>query len=101
MKIAIIKNRDVTSYDGYETKIADSITDWHEVTEEEYKTLQWWLKRTYPTYCLIVERVHNSIIPQLIVDCLKEATKAEKPKMVATLRMTLRTKFNFILFTTR
>jgi len=42
-KIAIIKTCDFYTYDGYDDynskKIIDSITDWDDVTEEEYKCL--------------------------------------------------------------
>jgi len=41
-KIAIITSRDSYSgdYDEYHQKIIESITDWDEVTDEEFKTLQ-------------------------------------------------------------
>jgi len=44
-KIAIIYGRDISNYDSYHDdystmKIIESITDWEEVTDEEFKTLQ-------------------------------------------------------------
>jgi hypothetical protein len=40
--IAIITSREYYSgdYDGYNNKVIESITDWEEVTDDEFKTLQ-------------------------------------------------------------
>lgn len=46
-KVAIVKiYRENTSNDDYDNyrKIIDSITEWTNVSDEEYKALQWWIK---------------------------------------------------------
>lgn len=49
-KIAIIKTREFTDYsdyDGYSImKIAESITDWQEVSDEDFQVLQYALPKT-------------------------------------------------------
>ena len=78
-KIAIIKTRDFTSFYDSETVIL-SITDWSEVSEEDYKLLDnWSRKHDY----LILERMDTNpdFLPKTIATCKKEAeVYAEKQR---------------------
>ena len=88
MKIAIVKGTPFeysNDYDSYNKIIATSITDWYEVNEEELKSLQYYLSQVYPKSNIIIERVNNAGIPDLIKDCLTKAKSvaAERKKLQA------------------
>lgn len=80
MKIAILKGYDLeydSDYNSYSRRVAESITDWAEVTQEEYQSLQYYLKQVDPKLTMIIERIPNERIPQLVQDCLKKAKQVE------------------------
>lgn len=77
--IAIIKGRNLSSYDDYESVVL-SITDWSEVSEEDYKLLNEWV-RNYDY--MILERMDTKpdFLPKTIAACKKEAeVYAEKQR---------------------
>ena len=84
-KIAILLSREFYTgdYDDYYHKIIDSITDWEEVSEEDYKTLQ---LASYTTGFQIIERPVNTpaFIAKTVADYLVAAKaailKAEEEK---------------------
>ena len=89
MKIAIVKGMEFSydmDYNSYEKKIAESITDWAEVTLEEYQNLSYYLSCVSPKLNIIIERVDNARIPDLIKDCLTKAKSVaeERKKLQAT-----------------
>ena len=84
-KIAILLSREFYTgdYDDYYHKIIDSITDWEEVSDEDYKTLQ---LASYTTGFQIIERPVNTpaFIAKTVADYLVAAKaailKAEEEK---------------------
>ena len=87
-KIAIITTRNITvsDYDGYDTNItiAQSITDWEEVTDEEFKMLH---QASYRLGFGIIERPVDTpaYIAKTIAD-YKAIAAAEEAKMAAEKR---------------
>lgn len=81
-KIAIITTRDisVSDYDGYDTNItiANSITDWDEVTHDEFLLLQ---QASYRVGFRIIERpVDTSAYVAKTIADYKAIAKAEEAK---------------------
>lgn len=76
-KIAIIKSKEILHWDDF-TKIADSITDWSEVSEEDFRLLQKASNRyTYSDkHFLIIERVNEE--PNFILKTIEEYLIFEK-----------------------
>lgn len=79
--IAIIKGKWIDPYDDYSVKIIESITNWSEVSEEDYNLLNRWARNH--DY-IILERmdVKPDFIPKTIAACKEEARiYAEKQRM--------------------
>lgn len=74
----------LNEYFGYEDShtIIRSITDWTEVTREEWVALQAWVDTIKPiegTFFQVIQKVPVDRMPSLISECLAEAKKfAEK-----------------------
>lgn len=88
-KIAIIKTREFNDYSDYDSysvkKIVESITDWEEVSDEDFKTLQFALPRIG---CLMIERPvdEKQFIAKTIADYTAYA-KAEEARMAEEKRI--------------
>lgn len=75
-KVAIIKTHSIGGYDD-EYQIIDRITDWAEVSNEDFKILQ--------TYCwgndlTLIEQFTNDF-PLMLQEHLEKAKKAEEEKL--------------------
>lgn len=83
-KIAIIKGRNINCYDDYGDsykKIVDSITDWEEVTDEEFKTLTFAANRL--DYTLLEQPIGvKAFVTKTIAD-YKAVAAAEEKKAAA------------------
>lgn len=81
-KIAVIKTREFENYSDYDNysmqKIVESITEWEEVSDEDFKALQFALPRIG---CTIIERPMNepAFIAKTLAD-YKAFAKAEEAK---------------------
>lgn len=92
MKVKIFQFANVSDgyYGDYETVLTQGISDWEEVTEEEYKFIQnnlYRLRNKYSNITLIVQP--DVTIPELIIDIKDEiakALKAEQRKKEEALR---------------
>lgn len=82
-KIAIIKVADIWNqdeYDGYSTKVAESITDWEDVSHEDFLLLK---AAEYKFEYKVIERITDlpTFIPKTIADykaiLLKEQQERE------------------------
>lgn len=77
--IAIVTGIDSYNDDHYTNFIAQYITDWDEVTEEEYKNIQTWLTRKaykgWATRSIIIERTYLNNVKEDILTTVKEAKK--------------------------
>jgi hypothetical protein len=79
MKIAIFRiNMNEDSHDC--SILQECVTDWQEITSDEYTALQYWLNSLHSDYVL-VEQLNEDNVKNTIAECLKEATKhAEQVK---------------------
>ena len=78
-EIAIIRAKSFYTEDGHET-IAKSITDWKEVSDEEFTLLQRWINHVSKgtdDVMYILTRIPNDTIPSRIEDCKKAAVDFE------------------------
>lgn len=81
-KIAIIKTREFENYSDYDNysmqKIVESITDWEEVSDEDFKTLQFALPRIG---CTMLERpVDEKVFIAKTISDYKVYAKAEEAR---------------------
>lgn len=79
VEVAVIGFKEFIDYECY-AEVAQSITDWKEVSWEEAKALDAWVgKKSREGYSWqVIHRVPNYLLPALIDECLEEARKLEE-----------------------
>ena len=75
--IAIFKPKEVIRDYSYSDVLNDSITDWSEVTEDEYRILQAWATRHG---YVVIERIDKTenFFPKTIASAIEEAKKEQE-----------------------
>ena len=80
--IALFNTRTITngSYDDYSTEILSSITDWSEVSEEDFELLRWYANQN--GYHILERPLFiEQVLPKLILDCKITAEKAKEKEI--------------------
>lgn len=80
LEVAVIALNDYIGYEDSHTVIR-SITDWTEVTREEWVALRAWVGRVKPIdgeYFHVIQKVPVDRMPSLISECLSEAKKFQE-----------------------
>jgi hypothetical protein len=78
-KIAVIVGEDLYHDDGYDKFVANHITDWLEVTQEEFVAVANWCSRQYGSRYKIIRDVTSTLdINEIMKEAIAEQAKRDK-----------------------